>query len=159
MASKSDSKVNTLFWTEKERRLHMQYGRSHVETWIGQIFKLYRIDKIHTQSHGLYGEAKTKEFKEPIDVCGRVFIAEEDVNLDHGVRKYSKGDLICHIYIEHLQELDIVIETGDFIEWQGRWFEVYDHGRGHMGIPHLIEDKYYHTILSSQSSRDKFEAR
>jgi hypothetical protein len=159
MPSKPTSKVNTLFWTAKERKLYHGYGRSHVENWIGQIFKLYRVDKVNTTSHELYGEAKTKEFLEPIDVSGRVFISEEEVSLESGVRRYSKGDLICHVYIEHLQELDISIETGDFIEWNGRWYSVYDHGKGHVGTPYLIEDKYYHTILASQSSRDKFEAR
>ena len=40
----------------------------------------------------------------------------------------SKGDMAAGIFREHLTELDVEVNVGDFIGYQGKFYEVYDAG-------------------------------
>ena len=116
-----------IFFTDAEETLFNNLGRELVEDLIVQWFTLYRIDVSNTESN-FYGESKKKNFLTPVVVKARIQIADADVELEGGMRRVSKGDMISHVYNEYMTENDFDMNVGDFIDYQGKTYEIYDAG-------------------------------
>ena len=117
----------SIFFKDAEETLFNNLGRELVETLVTQHFTLFRIDVVETESN-FYGESKTKSYLTPVDVIGRVQIQDVDVFSQGGVRRMSAGDMSAWVYLQHMAELDIEINVGDFIGYAGKFYEIYDPG-------------------------------
>lgn len=118
-----------IFFGDKEEALFKALGRELVEDLVNQHFTLFRVDVAKTDSN-FYGESKKKVYKEPIEVKARIQISDTDVVSEGGIRRMSKGDMKAGVYREFLEQIgtDVHINVGDFIKFQGKFYEVYDAG-------------------------------
>ena len=116
-----------IFFGTAEETLFKLLGRELVETLVNQHFSLFRVDVAATESD-LYGESKHKIYLPVVEVDARIQILDNDVVSEGGIRRLSKGDMNAWTYIEHLDELGIEIKTGDFIGFQGKFYEIFDPG-------------------------------
>ena len=104
----------SIFFKDAEETLFRNVGRELLENIILQHFTLYRIDVSNTESN-FYGESKKKNYLSPIEVIGRVRIADVEALLEGGVRRVSKGDMIAHVFLKFMEENDFEMNVGDFI--------------------------------------------
>ena len=116
-----------IFFGDAEESLFNNLGRELVETLVNQHFTLFRID-VQLTDDNFYGEAKNKVYKTPIEVKARIQIVDTDVVDEAGVRRLNKGDMNAWVYNEFLEENDFEINVGDFIGFQGKFYEIFDPG-------------------------------
>lgn len=116
-----------IWFGNAEQALFNNLGRELVEHLIVQHFTLYRID-VPSMPNDFYGENKNKVWLPEVEVKARIQIADTDVIGVGGVRRLNKGDMSTWIYLEHMNELDVNINVGDFIGYSGKFYEVYDAG-------------------------------
>lgn len=116
-----------IFFGDEEEALFNALGRELVETLVNQHFTLYRIDVAATDDN-FYGESKTKVYKTPIEVKARIQILDADVISEGGVRAMARGDMNAWVYLEHMEENNYEINVGDFIGFQGKFYEIFDPG-------------------------------
>jgi len=147
------------WFKDAEETLFNNLGRELVETLITQHFTLYRIDSETTESN-FYGESKSKSYLEPVDVVARIQIQDTDVYSEGGVRRMSKGDMSAWVYLQHMTELDIEINVGDFIGYAGKFYEVYDPGYNKDSIKRKFagDREFYREILAKVVSPDIFKS-
>jgi len=147
----------SLWFGEKENTLFNNLGRELVETLITQHFTLYRIDIDETDAN-FYGESKKKAFKTPQEVKARISIVDADVVDEGGIRRMSRGDMQTWVYLQHLTELDVSINVGDFIGFQGKVYEVYDNGanKDSMTRKYAGDRDYFQQILAKVITQDIF---
>ena len=116
-----------IFFTAAEEALFNSLGRELVEDLVNQHFSLFRVDTVATDDN-FYGESKDKVYKPVVEVKARIQIQDVDVISEAGVRRMSKGDMNAWVYNEFLVENDIEINVGDFLGFQGKFYEVFDPG-------------------------------
>ncbi len=116
-----------IFFGDAEEKFFNAAGRELVERFINQSFVLYSISSKMTESN-LYGEAKHKFYEKHTELKARIQISDDDVYQQGGVRRNAKGDMVAWIYNLHLQEEDVEPHVGDFIAFEGKFYEVYDAG-------------------------------
>jgi hypothetical protein len=116
-----------IFFGDAEEALFNALGRELTETLVNQHFDLFRVDIVSTDSN-FYGESKNKIYKPVTEVKARIQIVDADVVSEGGIRRLSKGDMNAWVYLEHITELDIEINVGDFIGFQGKFYEIFDPG-------------------------------
>jgi hypothetical protein len=132
-----------------EETLFNDLGRELIETLIVQNFILYRVNVEETESD-FYGEAKQKIYKTPITVRARVQITDADIILEGGIRRASKGDMISYVYLQHMIEGDYEINVGDFIGYEGKYYEIYDAGYNKDSVDRKFgtDREYFREILA-----------
>lgn len=116
-----------IFFGDREETLFNNLGRELVESLINQHFTLFRIDVSNTDSN-FYGESPQKVYLDPVEVKARIRIADADVMLQGGIRRMSKGDMSAWVYASFMEDNGFEINVGDFIKFQGKFYEVYDPG-------------------------------
>jgi len=116
-----------IFFGDEEETLFNALGRELVETLVNQHFSLFRVDVANTDSN-FYGEAHSKVYRPVVEVKARIQILDTDVVSEGGIRRMSKGDMNAWVYLEHMVDLDIEINVGDFIGFQGKFYEIFDPG-------------------------------
>lgn len=148
------------FFKDAEETLFKRMGRELVETLITQHFTLYQIEPGKTESN-FYGESRTKVYKDPVEVIGRIQIQDTDVYSEGGVRRMAKGDMSTWIYIEHMEELGIEIHVGDFIGYEGKFYEVYDPGynKDSLNRKFATDREFYREILAKVVADGVFKSR
>lgn len=151
------SGVSTWF-KNAEETLFNNLGRELIEGFITQHFTLYRIDVVNTESN-FYNESKFKQFLTPVEVIGRIQITDSDVVSEGGIRRLSKGDMTAWVYIEHMEELNIEISVGDFIHYEGKYYEVFDpgHNKDALNRKFATDREYYREILAKVVHEDVFK--
>ena len=149
----------SLFFRDAEENLFNNLGRELVERLITQHFTLYRIDPQKTDSN-FYGESKKKSYKQPVEVIARIQIQDTDVLSEGGVRRMAKGDMSAWIYLQHMNELDIDINVGDYIRYEGKFYEVYDPGynKDSLGRKFAGDREFYREILAKVVSEGVFQS-
>lgn len=162
-----------LFFGEAEAKLFSNLGREISESILKESFLLYRIDLNKTESHTLYGESLNKVWKPEIEIYGRINVESNDTKYmtDGGIVKKDMGDLTAHVYIEHLEELELVeefdgnllktdIKEGDFIGYKNQFYEIYNNG--HSNISNEFswggDRRFYITIKAKEVDEDVFKA-
>ncbi len=116
-----------IFFGDEEEALFNSLGRELVETLVNQHFTLFRVD-VQATDGNFYGEAKHKVYKTALEIKARIQIQDTDLYSEGGIRRMSKGDMQAGVYREHLTELSAEINVGDFIKFQGKFYEIYDAG-------------------------------
>jgi len=149
----------SVWFRDEEETLFKNLGRELVEDLITQHYTLYRIDLVETESN-FYGEAKTKIFKDSVEVLARIQIIDADIISEGGVRRMSKGDMSSFVYNDHLTELGVEIHVGDFIAYEGKYYEVYDPGYNKDAINRKFasDRDYYQEILAKVVDEKVFKA-
>lgn len=149
----------SIFFKDAEESLFNRMGRELVEGLIVQHFTLYRIDPVETESN-FYGESKNKRYKTPVDVKARIQIQDTDVYSEGGVRRMAKGDMSAWVYLQHMEELDIEINVGDFIGYAGKFYEIYDPGydKDSLDRKFAADREYYREILAKSVSENIFKS-
>jgi len=124
----STQKGVRMFFGKEEAELFSSLGREITEGWLQESFLLYRIDLQQTSVHPLYGETKHKVYKESVEVFGRINTQSEDttMHIDGGPIKRGHATMEAHLYLEHLQELGLVVLENDQdvvmdLKWGTTW--------------------------------------
>jgi hypothetical protein len=150
-----------IFYSGAEYALHKTMGRELVESLIKQQVVLYRVDQVLTDSN-FYGESKVKNWKELVTLIARVQIADTDAMLEGGIRKLKKGDMIMHVYNDHLADQNVDdIYVGDFLKFEHKFYEVFDNGpnddenQRRLGV----DRQFYRTVLAHTVESDVFSGK
>lgn len=148
-----------LFFGDEEETLFNSMGRELVETLVNQHFDLFSVNINETEDN-FYGEAKQKVYDPMVEVKSRIQIQDVDVISEGGVRRISKGDMIAGIYRQHLTELDVTVDVGDFLGYQGKYYEVYDAGYNLDGLDKkwAADRDFMWMILARVVTRDIFKS-
>jgi hypothetical protein len=119
-----------LFFGEKERLFFDAVGREIVNDIIKESFIYYSIDYARTNTHKLYGEAKRKVYKTPIEIFGRINVDVEspEYMTSGGIIKKGFGKMTAEVYRTHLSELSANPRIGDFMYFKGHYYEIVDDG-------------------------------
>lgn len=165
-----------LFFGEKERTFFSQAGREITESILKESFMLYRIDLKKTQTHSLYGEAKSfqKVWKPEVKVLGRINVEAIDPEYmaDGGIVKKGFGQLTAHVYMDHLEELGLAkfeqnqivvfdLNDGDFIGYKDQYYKITNNGHSQISNEFSWggDRRFYITITAIEVDEDVFKAR
>jgi len=124
-----------LFMSDNSFDLDVMYGRNFLQTDNSQTVIIHKINIIETKSHALYGQSKTKDkkFMTPITLSVMVNIEEgKQEYYGHGqggISRDDSGNISFGVYLKELEEKQIEIDRGDFIEYnmsgeKNRFYEV-----------------------------------
>lgn len=165
-----------LFFGEKERIFFGQAGREITESILKESFMLFRMDLKRTQTHSLYGEAKSfqKVWKDEVKINGRinVEVLAPEYTADGGLVKKGFGQFTAHVYMEQLDELGLTrlnqnqivvydINDGDFIGFKNEYYKIIDNGHSQISNEHSWagDRRFYITITAIEVDEDIFKAR
>lgn len=169
----SEKKGIELFFGQKEANFFDQLGKEISINILQESFILYRVDLTKTQTHELYGESIVKEYKEPIEVFGRINVESQApyYRTERGIIKQGMGELTASLHLSHLQELGLLFEDqngdirsdlnkGDFIFFKGQYYEVYDDGYSQISNQYAYagDRRAFITITAKEVDRDIFNA-
>jgi len=150
-----------IFYAGAEFAVHKKMGRELIENLIQQAVLLYRIDQVNTEDN-FYGEAKTKNYLDPVRLECRVQITDQDVVLEGGIRNLKRGDMVMHVYNDHLSDQGVEdIRVGDFLKFEGKFYEVFDNGPNDDANNRRlgVDREFYRTILAHVVQSDVFSGR
>ena len=152
-----------LFFGAKERTFFENAGKEITINILQESFILYRIDYKTTKTHKLYGESKRKEYLEPVEVFGRISVENNDPEYftKGGITKKGFGNLEAHIYLSHIEELNVTIKRGDYAYHKGNFFEITDDGSANVSNKNSFggDKLFYITIKGVEVNSDVFKAR
>jgi len=165
-----------LFFGNKERAFFSEAGREMTESILQESMMLYRMDLKRTQTHSLYGEAKSfqKSWKQELKIMGRINVetVEPEFAAEGGLVKKGFGQLTAHIYMEHLEELGIVkyegnqmvvfdLNDGDFIGFKDQFYKVINNGHAQISNEFSWggDRRFYITVSAVEVDEDIFKAR
>ena len=146
-----------IFFGNEEEALFNALGRELIESLVNQHFSLFRVDLEATDSN-FYGESHHKVYKPVVEVKARIRIVDVDQISEGGIRRMSKGDMEAGIYREHLEELNVEVNVGDFIGFQGKFYEVYEAGYNldSMDKKYAADRDFMWWVLAKVVNRDVF---
>lgn len=159
-----------LFFGNKEANFFDTVGREITINVLKESFVLYRIDLKRTNTHSLYGESIIKEYKEPIEVFGRINVEVEDPSMrtKKGITKQGMGKLTASLYLSHLEDLGILerngndfsidMKKGDFISHKGQFYEIWNDGYAQISnqFSYASDRRAFLTITAKEVDRDVF---
>jgi len=152
-----------LFFGDKEKRLLTRMGKEITNDILKESFLLFRIDFTTTKTHILYGEARNKNYLPEVEVFGRINVesAGPEYYVRGGIIRQGLGILTAHVYLEHLEELNVEVNMGNFIYHKGNYYEVIDDGKSNISNQYAFgSDKYFYiTIKGREVNSDVFDAR
>lgn len=165
-----------LFFGDKERAFFSVSGREMSEKILQESMMLYRMDLMRTQTHSLYGEAKSfqKVWKPEIKILGRINVESVDPTYlaEGGLVKKGFGQLTSHIYMEHLEELGIVkyeqnqivvfdLNDGDFIGFKDQYYKIVNNGHAQISNEFSWggDRRFFITVTAIEVDEDIFKAR
>jgi len=165
-----------LFFGDKERAFFGQTGREMSETILQESFMLYRMDLKRTETHALYGQAKSfqKSWKDEMRILGRinVDVIEPKYKAEGGLVQKGFGNLTAHVYMEQLEELGVVeyegnqmvvfdLNDGDFIGFKDQFYKIINNGHSQISneFSWAGDRRFYITITAIEVDEDVFKAR
>lgn len=150
-----------IFYSGAEFALHKTMGRELIENLIQQRVVLYRVDHELTESN-FYGESKNKNWKVLVALTARIQIVDNDAVFVGGIRKLKQGDMVMHVYTDHLADQGVDdIKVGDFLKFEHKFYEVFDNGpnddenQRRLGV----DRGFYRTILAHVVESDIFSGK
>jgi hypothetical protein len=124
-----------LFFGEKERAFFDSVGREIINGILKESFIFYGIDYAKTNTHKLYGEAKKKVYRTPVEIFGRINVEVEspEYMTPGGIIKKGFGKITAEIFRSHLNELKTNPKIGDYMYFKGHYYEIVDDGSSNIG--------------------------
>lgn len=163
-----------LFFGEKERNFFTNAGREVTEGILKESFLLYRIDLEKTQPN-FYGQAKKKVWLPEIEIFARINVEvnESTYYTKGAVEKKGMGNFTAHIYLEHLEELGLIvkqqgtnvivsgIKTGHFIGYKGQFYKIVDDGYSQISNEYSWggDRRFFITVKGIESDEEVFQGR
>ena len=163
-----------LFLGDKDVAFLTSVGRELTESWLQESFLLYRIDLNKTKVHKIYGEAKFKVWREPVEIYGRINVEVEEpkFHTQGGMLKRGMGKMKASMYLDHLEEIGLVkqkdgqyieldLKTGDFIMFKNQYYEIKDDGFAQIANQYSYggDRRFSLTITAVEVDEDRFRAR
>lgn len=163
-----------LFFGEKERAFFTNAGREITEGILQESFLLYRIDLEKTQTD-FYGQSKKKVWLPEIEIFGRINVEtkEPEYHVKGAVEKKGMGNLTAHVYLDHLEELGLLIKQqgtsvivsgikmGHFIGYNGQFYKIIDDGYSQISNEFSFggDRRFFITIKGVEVDEDVFQGR
>ena len=163
-----------LFFGDKEMAFFINAGREITEGILKESFLLYRIDLQKTQTD-FYGQSKKKVWLPEIEIFGRVNVEtkEPEYHVKGAVEKKGMGNFTAHIYLEHLEELGLIviqqgtniivsgIKMGHFIGFKGQFYKIVDDGYSQISneFSWAGNRRFFITIKGVEVDEDVFQGR
>lgn len=125
------------FFSDDDFNLNIKIGQEYLNNDINMTLYLYRVDSTKTEVDDIYGEVGENEIKylPKIEINCLVKVdSPKNSTYKNGILRYSEpGNLVFYVYIEHLNELGVDINYGDFIGYPEndnkiRYYSVSDNG-------------------------------
>lgn len=157
------------FYTEDDFSYENSLAREFVEGDLNLTVVLFRVDKTKTSNVGddIYGEVSGDkiQFKPPVEINVRLNLeeAKTDSYSDGYVKYQDHGNLTFNIFNDHLEELGIEIEYGDYVGYPDNednliFFTVVNDGRINSDSSHTRfgYKSYYRTIVCTKADQNEF---
>ena len=111
------------YFSEEEYQFQLEMGREYMEATTPSYITLYQVDLQKSQVDDIYGEAEPEEvsFKNPVDIPAIVKLAKPESKTynQNGTLYYEEfGNLTASILLDHLKELNVEINFGDYISYR-----------------------------------------
>jgi hypothetical protein len=125
------------FFSGDDFNFNLKIGQEYLNNDINMTLFLYRVDSTKTEIDDVYGEVGENEIKylPKIEINCLVKVdPPKNSAYKNGILRYSEpGNLIFYVYIDHLNELGIDINYGDYIGYPEndnkiRYYSVSDNG-------------------------------
>jgi hypothetical protein len=117
-------KKQSLFFGNREHKFFNDISNELITEVVKQSILYYPIEEKITKIHPLYGESKSKSYRNPVEIYARVLYNEPTfTNTQFGSdRKYT-----IDVYFQKTtmnETLGMTARPGDFIEWDNKFFEI-----------------------------------
>lgn len=159
-----------LFFGEAEASFFDQAGKEMTVNILKESFILYRVDLRMTNTHALYGESIQKEYKDTVEVFGRINVEVDapSMRTSAGISKQGMGQMTASMHLSHLQEVGILekegndisidMKKGDFIAFKGQYYEIWDDGHSQIANQYSYagDRRAFLTIKAKEVDRDVF---
>jgi len=155
------------FFGAEDYDLDISMGEEWLHGDMNFTLVLYRIDTYKSITDNVYGEAVTDgiKFLPPVEFKGYVqILAPENRNVGNSrIDQFEPGNLKVGVYQQHLDELEIDINFGDYIgyyetETRVRYYTVNNDGRVVSDNKHNYggTKPYYRSIVASPVGPNEF---
>ena len=155
------------FFGDDDYNLDISMGQEWLNGDMNFTLVLYKVDRYKTLTDDVYGESVKDgiKFHPPIEFKGLVkIVAPENKNLGTSkLNQMEPGNLTVSVYQQHLDELGIDIEFGDYIayyetETRVRYYTVVNDGRVVSDNKHTYAGykPFYKTIIAAIVTDDEF---
>jgi hypothetical protein len=155
------------FFGAEDYDLDISMGEEWLHGDMNFTLVLYRIDTYKSITDNVYGEAVTDgiKFLPPVEFKGYVqILAPENRNVGNSrIDQFEPGNLKVGVYQQHLDELEIDINFGDYIgyyetETRVRYYTVNNDGRVVSDNRHNYggTKPYYRSIVASPVGPNEF---
>lgn len=157
------------FYSESDFDLENSLAREFIEGDLNITVVLFQVDKLASEKVGddLYGEVDAKQikFKPPKEINVRIVLEEaKNESYSEGHLRYQDyGNFIFTVFTDHLEELDVDIQYGDYIGYADRednikYFTVVNDGRINSDNAHtrVGYKAYYRTITCVTADENEF---
>jgi len=155
------------FYRNREESLHNSMGRELVERHVNQEITLYILDE-KKNKRNLYGElvGTAPTYLTPIIIKCRAIASDAELSWDGGKARIGRGDLIIHIYLQQISELELSygyfnLKRGYYVKYLGEYYKIHDDGSGKREIGrHLGGDRrFYRTLICKKVTAKEFDGR
>lgn len=173
-AAEAQPKGIGLFFANQEASFFTNVGREIVEGVLQESLLLYRIDLEKTQPD-FYGQTKKKVWMQEIQIFGRinVEVSAPSYTTKGAVEKKGMGNLTAHIYLDHLEDLGLIvkqqnsnvivsgIKMGHFIGYKGQFYKIVNDGYSQIANEYSWagDRRFYITVEAVESDEDVFQGR
>jgi hypothetical protein len=157
------------FYDESDFSLENEMAREFIEGDLNITVVLFQVDRIETEKSAddVYGEVDGDKivFFPPKEINVRIVLEEasNDTYAEGHLRKQDYGNLTFTVFSDHLKELGVDIQYGDYIGYPDRednvkYFTVTNDGRINSDNAHtrLGYKSYYRTITCVTADPDEF---
>ena len=157
------------FFSQADFDLEKEFGREWLEGDINIKVILFQVEQGESTTDDVYGEADRDEirFKAPVEVVVSFNMASptnKAYNNDGSMRYLEHGNVVFGVYQDHLEELGVEINYGDYIgypetETKLKYFTVSNNGIIHSDNAHTIGGYkgFYRTITCVPTDIDEFQ--
>ena len=158
------------FFDEMDFSIEKEMTREFMEGDLNQTVVLFQIDKIKSQTDDVYGETEPSElrFKTPMEINVRLTLEDgENKSYSDGyLRLKDFGMLTFDVFVDHLDELGVNINYGDYIgyalnETTIKYFTVVDDGQIYDNTSNTIMGYkgYFRKIKCTPADINEFNPR
>jgi hypothetical protein len=157
------------FFSEEDYLYEVSMGREVFEGDNNFTVVLFQVDKNSSNFDDIYGETISSEvvFLPPVEINVIPTLEESEntsYNNNGSLRYLEDGNLSFFVYVEHLKDLGIDINYGDYIgymvdEENIRYFSVADDGKKNYNneVTIMGYKPYLRTILCVPANKDEFK--
>ncbi len=162
-----------LFLDDEDQIFLEGVGREITNDIIQESFVLYRVDLKKTQTHSLYKESKRKVWLPEVEVYGRINVEKGSIEsqVRGGIIGRKFGDFAAHVYLSHLEEMNLIskddnsikfnFRIGDFIGHKGQFYKIIDDGLSNISNQYSFggDRRFYISIVAIETNEDVFKGR